>query len=282
ELLRHLDPARDLYLLDHRLDGKPVFPAACAMELMAEVAERGWPEWQVQAIESFRVVKGIVLEDGPRAVKVIARAETQPDPERGGLAVDLSIVDPASGRPYYRGAVRLGDRLPEPPDAGLAALSAPRPFPKSLRGAYDDWLFHGPLFHGLTSIDRLGDDGITGSIVPSAPERCIAGAAGTGWLIDPVVVDSAFQLGILYARAQYDVTPLPARFRSYRRFAPLATPAIRCEFRARALAGPSVLEIQIALHGPDGRLLGLLEDMELSCSRELNRLAGRGATGPTR
>jgi hypothetical protein len=43
-----------------------------------------------------------------------------------------------------------------------------------------------------------------------------------------------------------------------------------------------VLEIQIALHGADGRLLGLLEDMELSCSRELNRLAGRGAPGPTR
>jgi len=252
------------------------------MELMAEVAERGRPELQVTGLESFRVVKGIVLETGPRAVKVIARAETQPDPEAGGLAVDLSIVDPANGRPYYRATVRLADRLPDPGDPGFAALRAPRPFPKTVRGAYEEWLFHGPLFHGLTSIDGLGEDGITGSIIPSDPARCLTGAAGSGWLIDPVVVDSAFQLGILYARAQYDVTPLPARFRRYRRFAPLEGQAIRCEFRSRALNGPSVLEIQIALYDADGRLLGLIEDMELSCSRELNRLAGRSAPGPGR
>ena len=187
-----------------------------------------------------------------------------------------------TGRPFYRASVRLGDRLPEPPALGFGALRAPRPFPKTVRGAYEEWLFHGPLFHGLTSIEGWGDDGISGVLVPSDPGRCVAGAQGSGWLIDPVVVDSAFQLGILYARAQYDVTPLPARFRRYRRFAPLDRATIRCEFRSRAIAGPSVLEIQIALVGPDGRLLGLLEDMELSCSRDLNRLAGRSAAGPAR
>jgi hypothetical protein len=106
---------------------------------------------------------------------------------------------------------------------------------------------------------------------------------GAGWLIDPVVIDSAFQLGILYARSQYDLTPLPARFRRYTRFASLDQPLIGCEFRSRAAApDASVLEIQIALLGRDGRLLGLIEDMELSCSRELNRLAKRGAGGPPR
>jgi hypothetical protein len=117
--------------------------------------------------------------------------------------------------------------------------------------------------------------------VPSDPARCLAGGRGA-WLIDPVVVDSAFQLGILYARSQYDVTPLPARFARYRRFAPLLGETIRCEFRSRAAAGPNVLIIQIALLDARGQLLGLIEEMELSCSRELNRLAGRGASEPAR
>ena len=39
-----LDPARDLYLRDHRLDGLPVLPLAMAMELMVEAVLAGWPD----------------------------------------------------------------------------------------------------------------------------------------------------------------------------------------------------------------------------------------------
>jgi NAD(P)-dependent dehydrogenase (short-subunit alcohol dehydrogenase family) len=277
---RLLDPARDLYLGDHRLDAKPVFPAACAMELMAETAQRGWPDLEVLSIEEFRVVKGIVIEDGPRAVRVTAHSETQPDPERFEVAADVAIVDPRSGRPFYRATLRLGERLPESGPLPYPPLRAPRPFTKTVQGAYADWLFHGPLFQGLVGIDRVGEDGIAGVIAPSDPARCILGSAGA-WIIDPIVIDSAFQLGILYARSQYDTTPLPARFRRFRRFAPLDRGPIRCEFRSSAIASDSVLEIQIALLDESGRLLALIEDMELSCSRDLNRLAGR-AKDPAR
>jgi hypothetical protein len=42
EFLRELDPAHDLYLQDHRLDGQPVLPLAVATELIAEsVAQSG-------------------------------------------------------------------------------------------------------------------------------------------------------------------------------------------------------------------------------------------------
>jgi len=116
-------------------------------------------------------------------------------------------------------------------------------------------------------------------VLPSTPSRCVRGANGGDWLIDPVVVDSALQLGILYARSHFDMTPLPAWFRSFRRFAPFNGSPIRCEFRSQARAGGHVLDIQIAFLDGDGRLLGMMEDLELSCSRELNRLAGpRGRT----
>ncbi|MGH9749763.1 MAG: SDR family NAD(P)-dependent oxidoreductase, partial [Candidatus Polarisedimenticolia bacterium] len=273
ELTRLFDPAHDLYLLDHRLDGRPVLPLAVAMELAAEVVRRGWPDMEIAALLDFRLLHGVVLENGPRAVRVQARPAQQPDQESLGLAVDVTILDPERGRPFYQGTVLLADRLPEPPARHLAPLRDARPFPMSLPDAYAEWLFHGPLFRGITSVEGIDDDGISGTVEPSQPGRCVRDAGGTEWIIDPVVVDSAFQLGILHSRARFDMTPLPARLRSFRRFAPLAGGPIRCEYRSVPRAGGHVLDIQIAFHDAGGRLLGLLEDMELSCSRELNRLA---------
>jgi NAD(P)-dependent dehydrogenase (short-subunit alcohol dehydrogenase family) len=274
EIRRLLDPASDLFLLDHQMDGRPVLPAAVAMELFAEIVRHGWPEWEVQAIQEFRVLNGVVLKDGPRPIVVRARAATQPGQERLELSVDVVIADPESGRPCYQATVLLGDRLASPAPGPFAPLREPRPWPTSVESAYENLLFHGPLFQGIRTIDGLGDEGISGTVLPSTPARCVRGANGGDWLIDPVVVDSAFQLGILYARSNYDMTPLPARFRSFRRYAPFNGSPIRCEFRSVARAGGHVLDIQIAFLDKEGRLLGMLEDMELSCSRELNRLAG--------
>jgi NAD(P)-dependent dehydrogenase (short-subunit alcohol dehydrogenase family) len=274
EVVRLLDPATDLFLLDHQMDGRPVLPAAVAMELFAEIVRRGWPEWEVLEIREFRVLNGVVLRDGPRPILIRARAATQPGQERLDLSVDVAIVDPESGRPFYQASVLAGERFPAPPAGGPAPLRDARPFPTSVEKAYESFLFHGPLFQGIRTIEGLGEDGISGTVVPSRPARCVRGANGGDWLIDPVVVDSAFQLGILYARSHYDMTPLPARFRSFRRFAPFNGAPIRCEFRSKARAGGHVLDIQITFLDERGRLLGMIEDMELSCSRELNRLAG--------
>ena len=268
--LKHLD----LFLLDHQMDGRPVLPAAVAMELFAEVVRRGWPEWEILALQEFRVLNGVVLKDGPRPIRVRARAAAQPDPERLDLPVDVAIVDPESGRVFYQASVLLGERLPSAPPDRPAPLHDTHPFPLSVEGAYERYLFQGPLFRGIRSIEGLGEGGISGTVLPSKPSGCVRGAAEGAWLIDPVVVDSAFQLSILYARSHYDMTPLPARFRSFRRFAPFDGSPIRCEFRSRARAGGHVLDTQIAFLDERGRLLGLLEDLELSCSRELNRLAG--------
>ena len=281
-LTRILDPDRDLYLGDHRLDGRPVLPAAVAMELIAEVAHRGWPGLEISELRSFRVLNGVVLDKATRSIRILARAETQPSAERMELALDVSIVDPETNRPFYKASVLLSDRLPEPPPVRLAPLRDPRPFPLSVQESYARWLFHGPLMQGIVRVAGIGEEGISGILRSSRPSACMKEPGGGDWLIDPVVVDSAFQLGILHSRSRYDMTPLPSRFRRFRRFAPLSGRTIGCEFRSRAVAGGQILEIQIDFVDENGRLLGCVEDMELSCSRELNRLAGNGAGGGPR
>ena len=54
--------ASDPYLTDHRLDQKPVLPAAGALEWMAELVQQAWPDWIVTEIRDLRVMRGLVLE----------------------------------------------------------------------------------------------------------------------------------------------------------------------------------------------------------------------------
>jgi NAD(P)-dependent dehydrogenase (short-subunit alcohol dehydrogenase family)/acyl carrier protein len=277
ELTRELEPSSDLYLLDHLLDERPVFPAAMAMELMAEATQRGWPDLSVVGLESFRVLKGIVLDGaGRKSLRVTARPETQPEQEELELAVDVTISEGLEKGHSYRATVLLNDHLRGAPQTDLLPpLGQLHPFQMSVAEAYERWLFHGPSLQGIASIEGINERGMLATLSPCAPARCLRRTDARAWLIDPVVMDSAFQLAILWMRTHQDMTPLPAGFRRYRLYAPLKGQSLRCDFRAQTSAGGHVLETQVVFMDEQGRVLSVLEDMEFSCSRSLNRLAGR-------
>jgi hypothetical protein len=88
-------------------------------------------------------------------------------------------------------------------------------------------------------------------------------------------MDAGFQLAILWSRAHNDLTPLPSRFQSYGRFAPWGRPGVRCHMTARSSADGHALVTRYLFVAPDGAVLGLLEGLELSCSKALNRLSAR-------
>ena len=287
ELVRRLDPSYDVYLRDHQIDGKPVFPAAMAMELMAEVVQRGWPEWRVTGVRSLRVLRGIVLDDGPKMLHVTARPQQQqPAPPDefapGGLAIDVEILETRDSTPVsYRATVELADRIPAAAGGRAPRLDNMRPFPMPAREAYDRWLFHGPLFQGISDIEGMNDQWISAVLRPSDPERLIPSARGA-WVIDPVLIDSAFQLAILWVRAHHDVTPLPSRLGAYRALGLPTGAPVQCHLRAQASMGGSILNTSVVFVEGDGRVLGVLEDMEFTCSKALNRLGGSAAGSSNR
>jgi acyl transferase domain-containing protein/NAD(P)-dependent dehydrogenase (short-subunit alcohol dehydrogenase family)/NAD(P)H-dependent flavin oxidoreductase YrpB (nitropropane dioxygenase family)/acyl carrier protein len=281
QVVLHLDPASHLYLRDHQMDDKPVFPAAMAMELMAETAQHGWPDWQLAALQDFRLLRGIVLENGGRAITVKARPRTQPRQNRPELDIDIEICSTETGQVHYTGVALLSHTLPRPPAYPARLGGDWQPFPLDVPGAYQRWLFQGPIFQRIQRIEGINADGMAAEINPSWPGHALSAEATStaGWLIDPMVVDSAFQLAILWERHHFNMTPLPARFRRYSRFAPLDGPVVRCEFRARPIGSGHILETQYAFLSLNGQLLGLLEDMELNCSKSLNRLAEKATAG---
>jgi acyl transferase domain-containing protein/NAD(P)H-dependent flavin oxidoreductase YrpB (nitropropane dioxygenase family) len=272
EFFRTIDPAQDLYLNDHRLDGKPVFPLAMALELMAEAASAGWPGLEVVALKDLRLLRGIVLENGSRQVRVVARPVMHPSDEE--MEVEVSIVGVGQRAPaHYKATASLAASLPKPPALGTFSLGQEMSLPFPVDEVYRRWLFHGPLMAGISEVQGIGNDGIAGRIVPSAPERCLLGAPQGSWLIDPVVMDSALQMIIIWSRMQWDMTPLPSRLQVYRRYGPLSGGKITCQLRVRSDTVGHVVHCDWVFVGDDGQVLGLMEDAEGACSKALNRLA---------
>jgi Polyketide synthase dehydratase len=272
EIIRTLDPAHDLYLNDHRLDGKSVLPMAMALELMAEAASAGWPDLEVIEMRDLRLLKGLVLEDGPKPVRIVVTPLRHSS--RDGLEVEVSVagLEPRASL-HYKATAHLGAGLPTPPSVETLSLSDEVSLPLSLEEVYRQWLFHGPLMAGITEIQGVGANGITGGLIPSLPTNCLVGAPQGSWIIDPVVTDSALQLIIVWSRMHWDMTPLPSRLHSYQRFGPLSGGKISCQVRIRPDTAGHIVHCDFTLLGDDGQVLGLIQDAEGVCSKALNRLA---------
>jgi hypothetical protein len=225
-------------------------------------------------MKDLQVLRGLVLDNGPRPVRVLAKPSGSA--AHNGMEVEVSIAGATPQAPlHYRAIACLRSELPASPSLKDFSLGDVTPLPLSLEEIYRQWLFHGPLMAGIRDITGIGVDGIAGDLMPSMPERCLEGNAQGPWIIDPVVLDSALQLIIVWTRAQWDMTPLPARMRSYQRFGALSGQRINCQMRIKADSAGHIVHCDVAFYGDDGQLLGLVEDAEGVCSKALNRLAHR-------
>jgi hypothetical protein len=257
------------------------------MELMAEVAVAAVPGGTIAGLRDIRLLDGVALEeDRPVSVRIDA------EPQTDAAEVELTISPLSRGRAHYRARAQLldpaqsvelaGEYLPRfahaqadtaaPLPAALADLTA---FPMRVEDAYRDLLFHGPLFQGIVAIDGMDERGASALLRPSQPGQCVAGADGRQWLLDPVLLDCALQIQVLWARMQWDVTLLPAEIGCYVRIAAAGEDElVRHELRIRPASAPPMCHADHWFFGADGRLLALLQDVVGVGTQTLNRLAG--------
>jgi NAD(P)-dependent dehydrogenase (short-subunit alcohol dehydrogenase family) len=272
EVIRELDPANDIYLLDHRIDGKPVLPLAVATELIAETVAMGWPDRVVTAVEDLYMLKGLVMDAGVTAVRVVAEAQSTADTTRERVIVQIQGAEEPR-RAHYRAVVEISDRLPHPPALERINLGS-RVFAYSVPELYQNWLFHGPSFQGIAAIDAIGPLGVRARLKASVPSSFFARPVTGEWLIDPLVFDSGLQLLILWSRDQWDMTTLPSRFRCYRRYGVVGAGPAFCEVAIRPETSMPTIHTDIFFRDSNGSIIGVLEDMEGSSSTTLNRLVG--------
>jgi hypothetical protein len=246
------------------------------MELLAETAAAAHPTLEVAGLRDVRVLGGITVDEAGYGVRATAAPVATPDP--GGFAVEASIVASESGRAHYRALVDLRAKGRPVEAAAPAPLDDLAPFPMTVADAYRELLFHGPLFQQIASIDGLDERGASALIVPSDPASCIRGASGE-WLLDPVLVDCAFQLQVIWARLQWGVTLLPGSIDRVVRVAPApgaAADGVRLELRVRPDSKPPLCHADHYFFAPDGRLLVAMLNAQGIGSKALNRLASVG------
>src|SRR3546814_10456406 len=143
--------ASDPYLLDHRIDGRGVLPAAGAVEWMAQFVTAAWPGWHVVEMRDVRQMGGITLDpevnDGKRSVLLRARASSHAD--HTGQNITVEIIDPAKKLPLYRAPAVLQQQMPDAPPAPIEVLAAGKPFAPS--DAYLILQFLGPPSHPIAT-----------------------------------------------------------------------------------------------------------------------------------
>ena len=242
--------------------------------MMAEVVQQALPELSIVTIQSLQVLKGIVLKSPTCKIRILARPRAASSQAADILEVDTEIVElERPDHPCYCAVVHAGRQTPEPSSYDHEILSELRSFPLDVHEAYDRWLFQGNYFQGISSIDGFNDHGICGLLSPSSPPRAFAEGGSGQWLIDPVILDSSLQLAILWERVFYDMTPLPARFACYHRFdSPPAGP-VYCYVHTRPSLDGHILTGDFYYLDSSGSVIGILEQMESSCTKNFNRLA---------
>ena len=274
-----LDPEHEPYLREHQIDGKAVFPFAVAMELMSEVVQQGWPGWIVTGMREVRRFQGVVFDGNPREIRVAARPESTEPAEEGAFGVDVTISGSnKESQPYYRAVVDVAGNFPAAPEYDSARLSKLDPFPMGVDEAYRQWLFHGPCLQGIARVDGFNDKGLLAMLRPSVPSTCLKQEVKGRWLVDPVVIDSAFQLSILWERAHYDMTFLISKVGSYRRFGSFSERPVQCWAEMRATSGGHLLTTDFHFLDESGRVIAVIAEMEGSCSKKLNRIVGHDNT----
>ena len=275
EVKKRLSLSENAYLVDHVLDGRPVFPFAFAMELMAEAGTATPSGLRVSAIRDVRVLRGVILDEASTDLQVLVQ---QPAAENGhGLLAAATIRQANKGSiESYRAKLEFESTSSSKGFETLPALSGPGVGKPSftVSDAYRDWLFHGPTFQAIESIEAMGPAGATAFLRPSNPIDYV-GKAGS-WLFDPVLIDAAFQVQLIWGRSEWGITLLPLALTRFAVFSPPSSfgELVRCEMRIRPEAKAPIGNADFWFFDSDGKLVAQLTNIESGGSEDLNRLAG--------
>ncbi|MGD9848407.1 MAG: SDR family NAD(P)-dependent oxidoreductase, partial [Desulfuromonas sp.] len=264
-------------LRDHVLAGRAVLPTALHLEWLAQAALHSQPGLQLLAIDNLCICSGLKLAADDSAQLQLRGGSPAQTAE--GLRLPLQLCDAASGQLYSRAEALLADRLAAAPEPLAALALDPASGGDAARYYRNGQLFHGPLLQGLRQIIGSSASGIEALCQTApAPANWLDAPLRSSWLTEPLLVDGAFQLLILWTQAQHGRACLPAAIGRYRSFVeefPAGLGRLRC--RIDRLQGNQLNATIDLLDEAGQRVLARLEQVqatlaELTAAFAANRL----------
>jgi NAD(P)-dependent dehydrogenase (short-subunit alcohol dehydrogenase family) len=204
------------FIRSHVIDGKAVLPMAMIVEWLAHGALHGNPGFRFHGFNNLRICKGVIFERGTSCqLSIMAgRAEKH----EALFVVPVELTGNGGTILHARADILLATKLPE----GIRSIVdlPTTPYVPGNGSLYDhERLFHGPDLQGIEQVVGCSAKGIT-ALVKAAPkpENWIKQPLRNIWLTDPLVVDSAFQLMILWSFERSGSGSLPSFAGRYRQF----------------------------------------------------------------
>jgi len=263
-----LNLKENAWLKDHVINGDPVLPMAVATELLAHAATLRNPGLQFVGYNDLRVLKGLVLKGESLPIVIYA---SRPQKTDEGFMVTCEIRSNHGDREMVnvRADVLLAERLPakvpspEQVDAHLI-------YPDSINEAYQNHLFHGEFLKALNSIAGWSESGMVASSFTAVdPTGWFARPPMLRWYTDPLVVDAAYQLMILWTTQACGAPSLPGYAKRYRQYASgFGSSPVTISANTRR-SGAMMAAADIDFIDAKGQLIARLEGYECTMNENL-------------
>jgi len=263
-----LNLKENTWIKDHVINGDPVLPMAVAAELLANAATLRNPGLQFAGYDDLRVLKGVVLKSESLSLSLYASGSQK---NNEGYSVTCEIRSKVDGRELtnIRAEVLLTEVLPtkaptiQPADAHLV-------YPDSINEAYQNHLFHGEFLKAIQSVEGWSENGIVAkSATALDPAAWFARPPMLRWHTDPLVVDAAYQLMILWTEQACGAPSLPSFARRYRQYsASYGSKPVTISAHTRR-SGAAMAAADIDFIGADGKLVARIEGYECTMNENL-------------
>ena len=188
------------------------------IEWLAHAALHGNPGLQFMGFSDLRVYRGVMLagDESVRLAFDVGKASR----DDGGLLVPAELSSLRDGRSIRHAGATI--RLGREAASSQPELERRRDGRSPLLGDEiyaSGGLFHGPDLRSLLRVTELDEFGAAAMAAcrPDA-ERWMASPLRKSWICDPLALDAAFQLMILWTERYCGAPSLPVSLRRYEQF----------------------------------------------------------------
>lgn len=287
---RRLVADENPFLYDHMIGGHPVLPATCAAAWAAYSCEQLYPGFHFFSLKDYRVLKGIVFDDGLAALHTLDLQEVEKDsqhivfdvliwsaglPATGALPSAKAAADAPARRVYhYRLRVTLRSDVPEAPVWPVESLQDSEGAVSGVALYENGTLFHGPAFQGVQRVLHLSRGKLVMRVeLPRLTER-IQGQF-PAYTANPFIYDAIVQCVLIWAQYFYDAPCLPSSLRGLEQYRsiPFGAPCI-VTMQVESQSETAVVG-NILVQDEDGQAYMHLDGLQGTISPLLKRLFGK-------
>ena len=281
--------------VDDTLKGLPVIPLTVGMEIMAEAAASLMPDKQLIAMKDIKAHQWIHLEN-PVTLQITAKRRLSSDEEverkekqwlsevinppvrnmgekvhgasiPNSVQVEVQMWNPeeradlltSPDSPLMEGIMVFSHSFPEPPPTEETfPLRSERPPKRTAKEVYDEhYLFHGPRFHNIVSLDRMGEDGLVGHLEVLPTDNLFKSNPNPSFITDPFLLDAVGQLVGYWPIENLETGFLifPIRVQELILYGPTrpVSERVKCHLRVQEITSTRI-RANIDVIGSDGRL----------------------------